>query len=86
MTIELARARRGSDTQSTTLLKPLIRPPATPSPISARAIVSVIPSRANANSSAPSAAMTISAVCTRRGPYRSRRTPSGNWKRANAPR
>ena len=68
MTQALASGRRGSGTQSTTALKPLIRPPAKPSPISARAAVRVATSRPKPKSSAPAAAQQTSAACTRRGP------------------
>jgi hypothetical protein len=86
MMAALASARRASGTHSTTALKPLISPPAKPSPIRARARVSVAPLWPMANSSEPVAAQASSAAWTRRGPKRSSRTPSGSWNRAKANR
>ena len=86
MMAALASARRGSGTHSTTALKPLISPPAKPRPISARAEASVVMPWPSANSSDPAAAHASNAACTRRGPKRSSRRPSGSWNRANANR
>ena len=86
ITRALASARRGSLTQITTALKLAISPPAKPRPINARATTSVPTSWPNANTNAPTAATVNSAACTRRGPNRSSRTPSGGWNNAKAAR
>ena len=62
MTSELASARRGSGTQMTTALKPLIRPPAKPMPMMARATVRTQVLVPNANNKAPSAPVATSAA------------------------
>ena len=68
ITKALASARRGSGTHSTTALNPLMRPPAKPMPIMARATVRVRPLLPIANSTHPAPATATSAACTRRGP------------------
>ena len=68
MTQALARGRRGSGTHRTTALKPLIRPPAKPSPISARPAASAAALSPSEKVSAPAAAQQTSTAWTRRGP------------------
>ena len=68
ITQALASARRGSGTQITMALKPLISPPAKPSPIIPRASVRVSTSLLMANSAQPVAATETRPACTRRGP------------------
>ena len=61
---------------------PAVKAAATPRPIRARPRSSIEKFSDAANSAEPSAATTINALWTRRGPYRSRRMPIGIWAAA----
>ena len=70
--------RRGN--QRVMALKEAMRPPAKPTPMRPRPRVSTLNDWAAEKISAPQAATRRSPNWTRRGPYRSRRIPSGSWK------
>ena len=62
------RPQRSGGYQSVIALMAAIRPPANPSPISTRATINSGSDAARPNIAEPMAAVTISTVCTRRGP------------------
>src|SRR5262249_43399362 len=74
----LNRSMRSFGNHDTIALSPAINAPATPKPIKARPTTSVAKSSLRANNAAPPAATRSSPLCTRRGPKRSSKTPSGN--------
>jgi len=75
----LTKATRFLGNQTTIALSPAINEAATPSPIMARPTSSSTKLSALPNSVAPPTAITSKTLWTRRGPYRSRRTPIGIW-------